>query len=469
MCFNPGNYWQLGWEDDKSVEIDPNNGRVTVNLDAFVDYRSVPSGEYVLLKVGTKYIHYNKKKGMNSETQEFADQVTITDMPNVGDKTDLVGYLSPGQKYSFGSVTVEFCSATYAGGIDKAKVSIYNTPDGSGCNMDPGSVVAAAPPPTSPPTPAATNPPIPRPTNPPTKPPTQPTLKPVPQTSPPTLPPTGPPTEKPTPGPTAKPTAVPTAPPTPRPTPSPTTLPPTPAPTPVPCTQDEMKLVVDIRTDSKPGETTWFLKSRTGYPVGNGGPYDQAFHDYTSTFCIVDGPVYEFHLLDAGGDGIQSADNGHGSYTIILDGQVVTSGGTFQSEEVVYVQGDCPSSTDRRLQFTLATGPHPENVSWSLSSLPEGVINYHGGPWPDYAGQSINYYASSCLNAGLCYTLDVKHSGGTGGGSIEVDWGDKNVGFSNLLSGSLESFTFGDCQASSGRKLDVSEFDEPRIESFITV
>ena len=100
MCFNAAKSWQLGWYAERSAEINLEDYKITLNLDAFVDYNSVPSNEYVLLKVDTKYIIYNKQKGINSETQDFQNQVTITEMAREGDFSHAVGNLSSCTKFA---------------------------------------------------------------------------------------------------------------------------------------------------------------------------------------------------------------------------------------------------------------------------------------------------------------------------------------------------------------------------------
>ena len=242
MCFNAAKSWQLGWYSDKSYEVSPQNGKFTAHLDAFVDYNSVQANEYVLLKVDTKYVIYNKQKGINSETQEFADKVTVTDMAEEGELSYVLAYLDAGQKYSYsgsnGNVVIEVCLMTSSGGVDKAKVSIYLEKAGSGC-ADPATgavtktVPQPEPQPAPQPTPQPAPQPAPQPTPSPTRPPTpSPTITRTPLPTPsPTLSPTPGPTPKPSPGPTPGPTGFPTPGPSPRPTPKPT-----PEPTPAPVT-----------------------------------------------------------------------------------------------------------------------------------------------------------------------------------------------------------------------------------------
>jgi hypothetical protein len=142
MCFNAAKSWKLGWYDDRALEItdemlqgDGFNGK----LAAFVDYDKVPEGEYVLLKVGTKYLIFNEQKGINSETQEFANTVSITDAPTLNDSSDAVAALGQGgQTYEFSNtngddVTIKICSIETQNGIDFATVSIYLSNQDSTC------------------------------------------------------------------------------------------------------------------------------------------------------------------------------------------------------------------------------------------------------------------------------------------------------------------------------------------------
>mmetsp|Transcript_25370 Transcript_25370/g.42166 ORF Transcript_25370/g.42166 Transcript_25370/m.42166 type:complete len:865 (-) Transcript_25370:92-2686(-) len=139
MCFNAAKSWQLGWYADKAKEVFPEDGYFTAFLDAFVDYNSVSSGEYVLLKAGNMFIIYNRGKGINSETQEFADTVTVTEMKRESDYSESVAALASGGTFTFpyagATAVIEICSMEISGGVDKAKISIYMQSSGSACNV----------------------------------------------------------------------------------------------------------------------------------------------------------------------------------------------------------------------------------------------------------------------------------------------------------------------------------------------
>jgi hypothetical protein len=96
MCFNPAKNWQLGWYESKRISINPETdlpGPVVIGaktefiLNGIDDYDYVDinnnDDKYVVMKINhissyDYYIGYNKKSGINSETQESANQVTIT-------------------------------------------------------------------------------------------------------------------------------------------------------------------------------------------------------------------------------------------------------------------------------------------------------------------------------------------------------------------------------------------------------
>jgi hypothetical protein len=238
--------------------------------------------------------------------------------------------------------------------------------------------------------------------------------------------------------------------PTPEPTPRPTEAPTTAQPSFEACGDAEMEVVITIKTDSKPEETSWHFKRRRGSPIGSGKGYTEKLKEFVYRYCVPDDQTYEFHLSDAGGDGIQPS-YGHGFYTIVVDGETYSEGGMFGFEEVDYIQGDCPSDSDKVLQFILMTGANPQLVSWKLTSVPaEGLMTESkGGPWPGYIGRSISYVAHSCLSANACYSLTVMSSDGSGlkNGSFEINWDTNYVAFSTFPSGSSEEYTFGSCEA----------------------
>jgi hypothetical protein len=454
MCFNAAKSWQLGWYANKSAELSVDYGAFTGYLDAFVDYDNVPSNEHVLLKVGNLHMIYNRAKGINLETQEFVNQVTVTEKLSDTDFSHAVGALGSGNQVTLSGYTIKVCSMENDNGVDKALISVWKSGGSDGCSNaptpvrggvapdpTPPPVVAATRSPTFPRTPSPTPPPVSDPTNSPTPPPTpRPTQGPSPGPTPFSTTPM--PTPPPTPGPTPGPTNLPTPPPTPRPTSAPIT----PAPTHADCEMGEMDVRITIRTDSKPGETRWVLKKYHSSPIDWVVKMDKSFHQYEYRYCLPDTEVYEFRLSDTGGDGIKSADSGEGFYEIKVNGKAYSEGGDFGATEVDYIRGPCGLG-QKALQFILKTGNEPEDISYSLTADVDGVIqNPGGGPWPAYAGRNINFVNHECLSTSPCYTFELRSSTGKGmvNGNLEINFGEENVGFTNFKVGSSQIFKFGD-------------------------
>ena len=87
------------------------------------------------------------------------------------------------------------------------------------------------------------------------------------------------------------------------------------------------ELTVTLLTDNYPGETTWSLTDDAGSVLLQGGPYNQVATTYTESICADPG-CYTFTINDSFGDGI-CCFYGPGSYSVLVDGTEVASGGNF--------------------------------------------------------------------------------------------------------------------------------------------
>jgi hypothetical protein len=77
MCYNAVNHWKLGWYSDREIEVSSQSTSI-IRLAAFVDYGKTTSGShYVVVKSDDIYLHYNRAKGINSDTTEYKDDMTI--------------------------------------------------------------------------------------------------------------------------------------------------------------------------------------------------------------------------------------------------------------------------------------------------------------------------------------------------------------------------------------------------------
>ena len=85
MCFNAAKSWQTGWYADKSTILEPTaidgNQCFDKNLYGIADYGN-DAAETVLIKINDAsstdyYITFNRKSGINSETIDAGNQVTV--------------------------------------------------------------------------------------------------------------------------------------------------------------------------------------------------------------------------------------------------------------------------------------------------------------------------------------------------------------------------------------------------------
>ena len=133
-----------------------------------------------------------------------------------------------------------------------------------------------------------------------------------------------------------------------------------------------------VRRNS-PGETSWVLKDELGNILANGGSTG-------TTLCIGDG-CHSFTIYDSYGDGI-CCGYGNGSYSIVLNGVEVGSGGAFAYEESVYV--NCPPGIDCNNTIEAFEG---------MNNVPEGDAWFRYTP-----AQNGQYRLSTCGNT-TCNSL----------------------------------------------------------------
>ena len=125
-------------------------------------------------------------------------------------------------------------------------------------------------------------------------------------------------------------------------------------------------LKLTIRTDSKPQETTWKVKNMaTGEIVQQGGPYDQANHNYTETLEITGDGCYDLTVYDAGGDGLIG-----GFYGLKAGSATLFSGGDFADFESNEFSYEVTADVEESLGHTITVYPNP--TSGLLNIVCEG-------------------------------------------------------------------------------------------------
>lgn len=396
MCFNGAKHWYLGWYDDRKEDITLTNGPWVGNVVAFVDYMSATGADKVVLKVGNYYIQYNRAKGINSGTQEKRDEITVTEAASLVKTSESITGLSESSKYFIfqiggAAARVEFCNAFTEGGADKVKLSVYLESQGSACD-------AQVPTPVPAPTSAALV--------------QSPTLRP--KSVPKTISLTSSVNASSTcvdnetatfavgvmtrsclwlstrtsiqnqvckegsvaweacPV-TCNSCVVSTEIPTLSPVPDPTSM--------ADCASEEMFFQLFLKTDLDPDETRWTLTSFDGSYAVAGQNYSTPEHSITVFKCLPRNH-YQFVIYDEGNDGLM---DGHGSYSILLDGAEIQSGGSFEHAEDTYIQPPCGVDS-ATLNIDLTTDVYGNETSWTLRTIGENapLLAVSGGPYSSW-------------------------------------------------------------------------------------
>jgi hypothetical protein len=126
VCFNGLHANHLEWMTDKTVRVDGMAQETRIELISYVDYDVGFDEQAVILIVEPFYLTYNLKKGFNSETLEFEDEVLIVRREfRSADSiaTNLVAHLHPNKTSLFTeeafftsgeSLTIEVCEVKVA-------------------------------------------------------------------------------------------------------------------------------------------------------------------------------------------------------------------------------------------------------------------------------------------------------------------------------------------------------------------
>ncbi|KAL3919920.1 MAG: hypothetical protein SGILL_003513 [Bacillariaceae sp.] len=153
MCFNPGKSWQLGWYQDKNVFLDPQTTPAfRAEMVGVEHYQQYSASDTVVIKIEdgstSYYVGYNRQDGMNGQTKEAGNRVTVVKKTTIGyQTTNLVAKLSSGSSYTISNfrgsgenVNIKFVSTSQ--GINKAIVDVIY----SGQQVTPFPTAAPSPP-----------------------------------------------------------------------------------------------------------------------------------------------------------------------------------------------------------------------------------------------------------------------------------------------------------------------------------
>jgi hypothetical protein len=96
-------------------------------------------------------------------------------------------------------------------------------------------------------------------------------------------------------------------------------------------------IVIYVKTDDHPEQTTWEIKGSDGTVLQSGGPYTLPSHLYTENIDITENGCYSFVIYDAGGDGLIGISS---KYIITENGNIYFTNGEFgYMEETQFTVG----------------------------------------------------------------------------------------------------------------------------------
>lgn len=153
----------------------------------------------------------------------------------------------------------------------------------------------------------------------------------------------------------------------------------------VSCDSELADVVVQVFTDGRPDETSWRIKDPNGVVVGEREPdrFNGLVGSYTEPFTLYSDTVvglcpdiqYIFSISDSRDDGI-CCRSGEGYYNVIVDGEVLFTGGKFKDKEIVPIFGESPGSCiDNPDPFTFTAELTCEEVANEKEKVRDDLCN----------------------------------------------------------------------------------------------
>jgi thiol-disulfide isomerase/thioredoxin len=131
-----------------------------------------------------------------------------------------------------------------------------------------------------------------------------------------------------------------------------------------------LDVVVKIKTDQYPSETSWKIKNSSGATVSSGGPFSSANTQQANVNATLPAnDCYTFEIYDSFGDGI-CCSYGNGNYSFeTQSGTVIASGGTFGDEEINPFEANAVGVNEIANEYGINIYPNPltDNAAISLN------------------------------------------------------------------------------------------------------
>ena len=136
-----------------------------------------------------------------------------------------------------------------------------------------------------------------------------------------------------------------------------------------------------LRTDSNPEETTWKVTNvGSGEVIAEGGPYEDANHNYTEVIEITGDGCYDLTIYDAGGNGF----SGGGVYGLKAGSATLFTGKAFGDHESNEFSYEVVASADEASITTTSIYPNPTLGMVSIVCDDEQMVTIY-----NMAGQRV--------------------------------------------------------------------------------
>jgi len=178
-----------------------------------------------------------------------------------------------------------------------------------------------------------------------------------------------------------------------------------------------MNVIVTIKTDNYPQETSYKVMSQTGTEFMSGGDYTIPLYEYAASSCLPNSNVYEFTIYDAYGDGI-CCQHGDGAYNLLVNGALIKSGGQFTNSETTTFPASSPIPAPTNppvpgpsisVYVIIKTDDYPEETSFTVTNL--NGIEFMAGN--SYTEKLTEYIASASLPSNV-YQFTIYDTAGDG-------------------------------------------------------
>eukprot|EP00808_Paulinella_micropora_P014781 g19393.t1 len=172
-------------------------------------------------------------------------------------------------------------------------------------------------------------------------------------------------------------------------------------------------VLIYIKPDDWPLETTWSLTGPTAAPVASGGPLESTDEQYK--FLYLSPGQYHFRINDTESDGI-CCTWGNGIFRLFVGPNEVATGGSFGAFETkaLQVPPNPFTCSGKELWLVMRTDSWPEETSWVMKDVATNQQVMAVAVNTLYLNKNRVYVSQICAQPGRSYSLVMRDSYGDG-------------------------------------------------------